>query len=515
MDTAGQHTHSFQLHGRTEQGQQRSGSQWPQQDYGGLEVSQNQGDGMEVYHPHGVEANPAHRYIEQDPHAAPNVHSYTSEAKVVYPGEGVIRNDGAPPEQQSTPEPARICGIPKKRFWILITILVIVIIGAAVGGGVGGSLAARRTDATESNPTSPTKSSPIFQNSSIAAVQWTDDPSADRKQYRVYFQAKEGAIMEASWAAENATWLVSRITDEGADIRMGTPITAAVGYPHVNTSFALVKNVYYVSNTRTVYERQSPYKEQSGIWGNDNFSGLSTVSNTSSLFSFWYQSFDTQSQILSILYQDLGENSLSISKYTSNETNDNPWVSIRKSIAIKDGASIASAPIGSRRDHRLYISDNQGTMTQYEYNLTSDTLSNPTPTVFELAPHSPLCVSTQDNRGYFPIALLPECATDSAQQLTHLIMFATPDRSSLSLVSWNCSTGFTDLSSHIQPLLQPDRIYLGLANTLTSMDAEDQRVYVLFDDGDGPGIEEWQVPPGAQNAEWKVIGKVPVMPTES
>lgn len=45
-----------------------------------------------------------------------------------------------------------------------------------------------------------------------------------------------------------------------------------------------------------------------------------------------------------------------------------------------------------------------------------------------------------------------------------------------------------------------------------SLDSKDQRVYVLFDAGDGPGIEEWQVPPYAQNANWKVLRRVPTTP---
>lgn len=93
-------------------------------------------------------------------------------------------------------------------------------------------------------------------------------------------------------------------------------------------------------------------------------------------------------------------------------------------------------------------------------------------------------------------------------------MFATPDRSNLTLVSWNCSSGFLDQTSAIAPFLAQNRTYIGLANTLTSLNSDDQRVYVLFDGGTGPEIEEWQVPPGAQHAQWKVLGSVPVNVTQ-
>ncbi|KAI3327054.1 hypothetical protein HD806DRAFT_485891 [Xylariaceae sp. AK1471] len=476
-------------------------SQWPEQDYGGLEVNQGQDVGKEVHYPSGIEVDQNSQGIERDP-SAPKVPSHSNEGKIVDTGQG--RVDGG---SQDHAQSRRVCGLPRRRFWALAAALALLIIGAAVGGGVGGSLAHRSHGHISSNPSNTTKSSPILQNSSISAVQWKD--GSMNNQYRVYVQLKEGQILEAAWASNNPRWNTSTITDEGADIAPGTPITSSVGYPHVNTTFALVKNVYVVGRTGTLYERQSPYKEQEGVWGNDNFSGLYTTSNGSSVLSFWYQSFETQDQILAILFQELGENSLSISKYTSNSTNDNPWVSKKQSLAIQAGSPLAAAPIGSRRDLRLYLGDPSGTMKQYRYNLTSDSLSDPTSTVFELQPRAPLCVSSQDNRNYFTTTTLPQCATEDDQQLTHLIMFPSPDRSSLSLVSWNCSSGFIDQKPKIEPLLQANRTYLGLANTLTSLDSEDQRVYVLFDGGNGPEIEEWQVPPGAQNADWKVLGRVP------
>lgn len=124
-------------------------------------------------------------------------------------------------------------------------------------------------------------------------------------------------------------------------------------------------------------------------------------------------------------------------------------------------------------------------------------------------------MSTQDNRPYYTTATLPECASTAQEYNTHLILFASADGRDLSLVSWNCSSGFTDQRGRIAAFLRPGRAYLALANSLTSSDAVDQRVYVLYDDGAGPAIEEWQVPPGGQHADWKVLGSVPVNVTGS
>ncbi len=82
----------------------------------------------------------------------------------------------------------------------------------------------------------------------------------------------------------------------------------------------------------------------------DNFSGLYTTSGASSLFSYWYQNFDTKLQILTVFFQELGANSLTIAKYVQNNTDDEPWQKARQSFGVQDGSSLAAAPVGSRRE---------------------------------------------------------------------------------------------------------------------------------------------------------------------
>lgn len=136
-----------------------------------------------------------------------------------------------------------------------------------------------------------------------------------------------------------------------------------------------MRNVYFTDTNDTVWERESPYKDQAGVWGNENLSGHYSTSKSSSLLAFWYQNFDAASQKLVVLFQELGANSLSIGKYTSKGTNDNPWVSVQQNIAIQDGSVLAAAPVGSRQDLRLYVGDPSGTMKQYQYDLMSDLIS--------------------------------------------------------------------------------------------------------------------------------------------
>jgi len=111
---------------------------------------------------------------------------------------------------------------------------------------------------------------------------------------------------------------------------------------------------------------------------------------------------------------------------------------------------------------------------------------------------------------------LPSCA--GTDPLTHLILFAGEDRQDLKLVSWNCSSGFVDATNRIAGLLKPKRTYLSVATTSASnLTFVDQRVYVLYDEGKGPIMEEWQIPdsgrsiptPG-QGGNWKLRGEVPI-----
>ncbi|EJT74826.1 hypothetical protein GGTG_08664 [Gaeumannomyces tritici R3-111a-1] len=220
-----------------------------------------------------------------------------------------------------------------------------------------------------------------------------------------------------------------------------------------------------------------------------------------------------------LLYQTLGANSLSVSKYVSDRTSDLPWATQQLSLSILDGSPMALARIGNpttRSDTRLYLANSDENMVQYQFDFQTGTLGRSSSTAFKLSPQSPLAVIARDNTGFYSRDTLPACAR--AAPYTHLVLFASPDRSSLSLVSWNCSGGFAEQTAKIKPLLlvrdRPGRTYLdlaapqpdGLANTTPSSG----RVYVLFDAGDGPEVEEWEAPDGGTDAAWKVVGSVSV-----
>ena len=77
--------------------------------------------------------------------------------------------------------------------------------------------------------------------------------------------------------------------------------------------------------------------------------------------------------------------------------------------------------------------------------------------------------------------------------LANLIIYTSPDRSSLSLNAWNCTSGFVDQTPAIQPLQKANTTFLSLA-AMSDRATGDGNLYLLFDSGTGPLVEEWTVP---------------------
>ncbi|KAF2258902.1 hypothetical protein CC78DRAFT_476888 [Lojkania enalia] len=398
-----------------------------------------------------------------------------------------------------------ICGVQRKQFWILFGVVVAIILGAAIGGGIGGAMASRNK--SNSMPTSvptPTpnrvKSSPVLENSTLAAMGWV--PKDGILRYAIYYQAKDGHILESAWDENSDEWAISKITDTGADIAFGTPLSANGGYPHTDLTWDFVNDVFFLGNDGSMYERQSPFKEQVGVWGNDNFSGQYSATNLSTISTYWQQDFQNRKQWLAVVFQRPGANSLNIAKYHSDKTGDYAWQDSRQRVAIQDGSSLAFAWSGKELGVRIYIGNSDGKLEQYYWQMDADSLTDSKTTAFEIQPHTPLCITNQDNLDFWKDGFVPECS--EKDPYTDLILFASEDRKNLTLVSWNCSSGFIDQTNAIEPLLIPDRTYVSLASVANGT------IFVLFDAGDGPELEQWKAPSGGTHSGWKVVGSVPV-----
>ncbi|KAM7217964.1 hypothetical protein V8F06_006647 [Rhypophila decipiens] len=460
---------------------------------------------------------------------APFVRPPSSDDKILTPHDGKILthgDDNLPPEVASSPYDATnpiaptICGVARRMFWVLVTLLVLI---AANAGASASASSTETTDGSEPRSDLPPKDYEM----SLSAVHWVD---TGVRNYRLYFQPtylNETRVLGSFWNSDNKTWEVSPITDQGAAINPNAPIAAVAGIPHTDSwRQFMVNNVYFPSAESTLIERQSPFKRRLGQWGDNDVTYHNVgIGKNSPIAAYWWQDFELMYMILVTFYQKAGGNTLMIRSYAEagpdvEDEKKHDWRNVTKSLSIQEGSPLAVAPRSAEPSIMMYMATENGFLKQVPIDLETDEFGEEAVVInYKLAPHSPLCVSTEDNRNYYTESTMPACASTN-DLLTHLILFATEDRKDLKLLSWNCTGGFSDATSRIQSLLRPNRRYLSVATTSGSnLTFVDQRVYVLYDEGKAePVLEEWKIPDSGtgglpnQHGPWTLNGKVPIKP---
>ncbi|KAK4542781.1 hypothetical protein LTR36_006157 [Oleoguttula mirabilis] len=442
------------------------------------------------------------RYIEADKHAAPIYRPSSADGKIVsYDYDShkealtseietpfSIPTDVKEGEAQRSDDShqIRILGLRRKVFYIMLAALLVVLIGAAVGGGVGGAAASRSKDSIAIGTSAPaatnTTATASYTNTGLAAMQWTDPNGTLYK--RIYYQDADNQIREFAW--DNMT---------------------------------NVKNVYYMSPEGELTERQAQAND-SQAWEDDNFTGLFSGTNSTFLQAYWGQNIYNESEELVVLFQrDDFDNGLTQARYISANLTSEPWVSNNFPFAQPLGANFAMSLVSYRSGKHLmlYTIGDDNKVGQYEYSINDDepvdsalvvSLTSQSTTPLTIDPRAPLAIVAQDNQPlYTDYGLtLPSCYQETP--LTNLIMFATPDRSSLVMNVWNCTAGFQDHTSEIQPLQKLNTTFLALA-AMSDRATGDGNVYLMFDNGTGPQVEEWTVPRRAGDP-WVVSRKVDV-----
>ncbi|KAK5706373.1 hypothetical protein LTR97_001361 [Elasticomyces elasticus] len=474
-------------------------------------------------------------YIEADSHAAPMVNSQSDEGLIVdydhdSHKEAVVSvaethfltsadPGGVAPQ---SPDQPRILGLKRKTFYIILASLLTALIVAAVGGGVGGWAAGRTKDkqpvngntgSTSTNATAPTR----YANIGLAAMRWTDPNGTLYK--NIYYQDRDNRILESAW--DNTTdvtspWRISAISDA---VRPSTPIAAVAGWPHASYNYSLVKNVYYMSAGGELTERQAQANNSQG-WEDDNFTGLFSGSNNTYLAAYWGQNIANVSEQLVVLFQrDNFENGITQARYISVNSTSNPWVANNFPFAQEKGAAFAMSLVSYRSGKHLmlYTVGDGGKLGQYEYSINDNepvestsvvSITSQSATPLTVDPRAPLAVVAQDNQPLYTEnnITLPECYQQTP--LTTLIVYATPDRRSLVLSAWNCTAGFEDQTGEIAPLQKPNTTFLALA-AMSDRATGDGNIYLMFDAGTGPEVEEWTVPKRVGDP-WAISRKVDV-----
>lgn len=140
--------------------------------------------------------------------------------------------------------------------------------------------------------------------------------------------------------------------------------------------FLQVKNVYYMTVTDELFERQAPSND-SQAWKDDNFSGLYRGSNSTFLAAYWNQDFYRASQQLVVLFQEKDfANGITQGRYSSNSRTSNPWIADKFGFSQPQGSTFALCPVSHRSGKQimLYTVDSDRNLQQHEYTISETNL---------------------------------------------------------------------------------------------------------------------------------------------
>lgn len=268
-----------------------------------------------------------------------------------------------------------------------------------------------------------------------------------------------------------------------------------------------------MSPNSELVERQAK-ANTSQEWEDDNFTGLFSGSNSTFLAAHWCQNIWNVSEELVVLFQrDNFENGITQARYTSANSSSNPWVANNFPFAQPKGANFAMSLVSYRSGKHLmlYPVGDDSKLGQYEYTINDNvdstslvSITSQSSTPITVDSRAPLAIVAQDNQELYTTETLPQCYQETP--LTNLILFTASDRGSLKLSAWNCTAGFEDHTTEIEPLQKANTTFLALA-AMSDRATGDGNVYIMFDSGRGPQIEEWTVPKRAGDP-WTTSRKV-------
>lgn len=263
----------------------------------------------ENYGPHGYSYGNTNKEVVTHPNnITPQVAPFEAEGAGGYFPEVVNHQKEDHPSTTTTP--AKICGLPKRTFYIILAVGLLVVIGAIAGGVAGGlsrknhsTTKTKHSDGSESDGPRPGSSnvtntdgnpsqSPNVNVLGISKLASSNMTGTDGNTYRtIFFQDTSSAIIARRWDSQNKTWETSNITRimEGHATPLnpiaGTPLTSIScdynGKDQVHVWFITPTN--YISTLMLRHAKTSP-----NGWGYDsNGSGVVETHHGSQLAAAW------------------------------------------------------------------------------------------------------------------------------------------------------------------------------------------------------------------------------------
>ncbi|TGJ86008.1 hypothetical protein E0Z10_g2763 [Xylaria hypoxylon] len=197
--------------------------------------------------PHGAQIAP----YPASAHLPPTAHTYSTYPEVVDNGDVAKTADG------EGSKGARICGLPRKFFWLALVGAILIIIGVIVGvvvgtmskghtvelesnGGGSGSGSGSANNDTGSSPT--TKLS-LFNDTRLASANFTD--AYGNNNFLLVYQLSDASIRMSAFNSSNSKWVVSDVLNGTEGVKLGSSLAIDTFWQGTNSPDV---NLYYQSD---------------------------------------------------------------------------------------------------------------------------------------------------------------------------------------------------------------------------------------------------------------------------
>ncbi|KAH8888732.1 hypothetical protein GQ53DRAFT_229808 [Thozetella sp. PMI_491] len=244
-----------------------------------------------------------------------------AEGKAAYDANGLAPDQTygygqeAPPPN---PKDARIWGLKRKTFFIVLAVVLVIIIGAVVGGAVGGTVGKRNQNDSAAAPSTPGGStqvnSTVLSSSQLSAINWTDS-TGSVSYYGVFWQDQQTSLVMSLWDSSNKTWetvnITARTSISNLNIKpmAGTSLSATVrSWPWTaapyNQDFGIA--LFFISTDNVVQELYST-DTRGGSW---SYGDLTTsdskhkAGSTASLGAWWSLCVKNCTNYIYLFYED-------------------------------------------------------------------------------------------------------------------------------------------------------------------------------------------------------------------
>ncbi|KAF2969332.1 hypothetical protein GQX73_g4199 [Xylaria multiplex] len=211
--------------------------------------------------PEHTTPQPQSAQLSASPAAAgvpPTAQSYSTYPEVV--------GDGGDTAGAGGSKGARICGIPRKFFWLAVVVAILIIIGVVVGAVVGTMSSGRDAESKNNGAgnvnddgdsegdgdgdgdgdDAGSSKLTLFNNTRLATANFTD--AHGNNNYLLVYQLSDASIRMSAFNSSNNKWVVSDVINGTEGVKLGSSLAMDIFWQGTNSPDV---SLYYQSNGST------------------------------------------------------------------------------------------------------------------------------------------------------------------------------------------------------------------------------------------------------------------------